>query len=280
MRRNSKSSSSDCERRSPRCSRAWIAKAFMSALLAVQIAACGPRAPIALPVSGTPLVDEEAALLQSRLAERRAAVSTLRVLAEAVVAYEDEQGTARYGVAATSDPSALRVDLLAPSLAYSLGVFVSTHRGELFLDTSQREVWRRGEGKLLEEVLGLPVTRAQMIALLAGLPPPGAQVEVYRTKQGVVARTLDGSWRALLDPATGLPSLVHILPPGSAQPLLEMRYEAYTSLEPLLLPHVLHGKEYRHGASFILTLSRWKVGDMLAASLFEVRVPSSYRERS
>jgi hypothetical protein len=115
--------------------------------------------------------------------------SSLRVLADATLRRGSESVSFRYAIVHRA-PESFRVDVLPPTGAFTVGLFVF-HKGKaLWLDSGEkRYIEADGESDLFERFIGLPgITRPVVEGLLYGVIPPldCARVRVYEQAGGDV----------------------------------------------------------------------------------------------
>ncbi len=114
---------------------------------------------------------------------------SLRVLADATLRRGSEAVSFRYAIVRKA-PDSFRVDILPPTGAFTVGLFVFHEGRAIWLDsTEKRYIEVSGEGDLFERFIGLPgITRPVVEGLLLGVVPPldCAQARVYRQEGGDV----------------------------------------------------------------------------------------------
>lgn len=129
---------------------------------------CAPQ--ISVDLIGSPLVSSAQKDIFEKIAKSRSEIHSFKGLYRVQVQHNEEKQTFRYAIV-YKEPAALRIQIFPLNGFYSLGEFISTKNEVIALDHAQKRVLAGGtERELLEELLGLPLTKDELIDFILGKP--------------------------------------------------------------------------------------------------------------
>lgn len=146
------------------------------------------RLPTFHPVGESVVKDEADATCRSLVA-RQESIRSARALVNATVRAGGDVASLRYAIVA-KEPGRMRIDLLPPEGAYTLGLLVVTRNGATLIDTTNKTFAEDSDAeRLTREFVGLPgLTPEVVLALVTGRLPPlsCSSTEVFRGVDGTV----------------------------------------------------------------------------------------------
>lgn len=213
----------------------------------------------------------------AKIISARTELVSLRVLADATLRRGSEAVSFRYAIAHKA-PDSFRVDILPPTGAFTVGLFVFHEGRAVWLDSTERRyIEVSGESDLFERFIGLPgITRPVVEGLLLGVVPPldCSQARVYEQDGGdvlLVDTESHVAWRVI----DGTPKVreVSILNQSERSVAVRGEIERAADGKPMrLLLSVFDPVE----AQGELTLTKVVENPVISERLFEITPPPNY----
>lgn len=140
-------------------------------ILCVSVLGCA-RLPSFHPI-GEAAIESDAQAVCRSLVARRESVRSARALVNATVRAGSDVASLRYAIVA-KEPGRMRIDLLPPEGAYTLGLLVVNRDGATLIDTTNKTFAQESDAELLtRDFVGLPgLTPDVVVALVTGRIPP------------------------------------------------------------------------------------------------------------
>jgi hypothetical protein len=210
--------------------------------------------------------------------QRRQPASSMKALVDAEFSRKDEGARFRYALVSRAE-SSLRVDMLPPEGAVTIAILV-VHDGVSTLINSQEKTYTAGfdEQQMVQKFFGLNgVSKSIVIGLLSGVVP-----ELFC--QDVVAYEEDEDSVVLLDTAShtawhvtpkGLVRKVEILDEHNRAVRLQAKVKEMSSEG---LPSIAVALYAPYEVQGILRVAKLTLNQPIKPALFDVEVPSDYRQ--
>lgn len=246
------------------------------AFFCVVLLLCGCFTPRFSPI-GDPRGVEEASQICADIMTQRKESASLRVLADATLRRGSEAVSFRYAIVLKA-PDSFRVDILPPTGAFTLGLFVFHNGKAVWLDSHEKTFSEaEGESDLFERFIGLPgISRPVVEGLLYGTVPSleCSKVRVYLQDDGDVLLLDSAShvgWRVMQK--TPRVREVFVLNKAEGRTALKGRVEYSTGMRPERLELEVFDPVEARGE---LYLTKFVENPQLSDRLFEVTPPTNY----
>ncbi len=246
------------------------------AFLCVVLSLGGCFAPRFSPV-GDPRGVEEASRICTDIMTQRKEGASLRVLADATLRRGSEAVSFRYAIVHKA-PDSFRVDILPPTGAFTLGLFVFHNGKAVWLDSHEKTFSEaEGDSDLFERFIGLPgISRPVVEGLLYGTVPSleCSKVRVYLQENGDVLLLDSAShvgWRVMQ--RTPRVREVFVLNKSEGRTAVKGRIEYSSGMRPERLELEVFDPVEARGE---LYLTKFVENPQLSDSLFEVAPPANY----
>ncbi len=245
-------------------------------LLSMVVSFAGCFTPRFSPVGDSRGAEESMQICRDIMTQRKEAAS-LRVLADATLRRGSEAISFRYAIVHKA-PDSFRVDILPPTGAFTLGLFVFHNGRALWLDSHEKTFSEaEGESDLFERFIGLPgITRPVVEGLLYGTVPrfECSKVRAYQQANGDVLLVDSAShvgWRVMQK--TPRVREVFVLDTSEDRIAVKGHIEYSTGMVPQRLELEVFSPVEASGE---LYLTKVVENPKLPDSLFEVALPANY----